>query len=559
MAKVNIHGAEYPIRKVFSDDFVFTIPRYQRPYAWGTEQAGELLDDLLSFMGNGAEAIEDINPYFLGSIVLIKGDAPDAEVIDGQQRLTTLTILLATLRATLPDKFAEALTPFLYEQGNPITGTPNRYRLKLRPRDADFFREHIQDKDGMTKLGDLASVKLPDAQRNIRVNALLFQQRLAALTEDVRVRLAQFIINRCFLVVVSTPDLDAAYRIFSVLNDRGMDLSYTDILKADIIGKLPESKEETYANTWEDTEEALGREGFQELFAHIRMIFRKVKAAETVLKEIRQYVHPADDPQGFIDDVLMPYAEALYRIKTASYESASGADAVNRSLRWLNRIDNFDWIAPAILYLSLHTHNPDKLAHFFGDLERIASALMLVRANINRRLERYGQLLTAIEDGADLYTEGSPLQLTTQESNAVIEVLKNNVYLHDARLYILLRLDSALSGGEATYNYRTITVEHVLPQHPQDPSVWTEWFPSPELRESWVHRLANLVLLSRYKNSAAQNYDFDKKKTTYFTGYGGVSPFALTTQVLQQSTWTPNLLEAREYELIGKLKQVWRL
>lgn len=559
MAKVNIHGSEYPIRKVFSDDFVFSIPRYQRPYAWGSEQAGELIDDLLSFMGDGDEPIDEVNPYFLGSVVLIKGDTPPAEVIDGQQRLTTLTILLAVLRSQVSQQYADALTPFLYEQGNAITGTPNRYRLTLRPRDADFFRNHIQDESGMARLDDMVDVKLPDARRHVRENALLFRQRLASLTEARRVRLAQFIINRCFLVVVSTPDLDAAYRIFSVLNDRGLDLSYTDILKAEIIGKLPESKEEEYATKWEDIEEGLGREGFQELFAHIRMIFRKVKAGETVLKELRQYVRPADSPLRFMDEVLDPYADALYVIKKTEYESARGADAVNTSLKWLNRIDNIDWIPPAILYLSRNRYNPDKLAHFFADLERLAAALMIMRANINKRLERYGQLLTAIEADTDLYAPESPLQLTGQEGSIVLDVLRNNVYLHDARLYILLRLDAALSGGEASYEYPTLTVEHVLPQNPPEGSVWTNWFPSQELRDHWVHRLANLVLLSRRKNSAAQNYDFDRKKASYFASSGGVSSFALTSQVLAQSTWTPAILEAREGELIGKLMQVWRL
>ncbi len=98
MSTVKIQATEYPIQKVFSNDFVFTIPLYQRPYAWTTEQAGELLQDLIVSLGDGNEPIDDINPYFLGSIVLIKADKPDAQVVDGQQRLSTLTILLSALR-----------------------------------------------------------------------------------------------------------------------------------------------------------------------------------------------------------------------------------------------------------------------------------------------------------------------------------------------------------------------------------------------------------------------------------------------------------------------------
>ena len=113
MSRVNIHGAEYPIGKVFSNDFVFTIPGYQRPYAWKTEQADALLDDLITYLGDSNEPMEEVNPYFLGSIVLIKGDTPDAEVVDGQQRLTTLTILLAALRTLVQHKYANSLTTYL--------------------------------------------------------------------------------------------------------------------------------------------------------------------------------------------------------------------------------------------------------------------------------------------------------------------------------------------------------------------------------------------------------------------------------------------------------------
>ena len=89
-----IHGAEYSeysIQKIFCDDFVFSIPLYQRPYAWETEQAEALLDDLLGFLGEGNDPVDEINPYFLGSIVLIKPEGlPNAEVVDGQQRLALL-------------------------------------------------------------------------------------------------------------------------------------------------------------------------------------------------------------------------------------------------------------------------------------------------------------------------------------------------------------------------------------------------------------------------------------------------------------------------------------
>jgi uncharacterized protein with ParB-like and HNH nuclease domain len=160
MSKMNIRGSEYPIKKIFSDDFVFTIPLYQRAYAWTAEQSEELLQDLLRAMDAYKDSIEDLSPYFLGSIVLIKEDDNSmAEVIDGQQRLTTLTMLLSALRGLIKNEYAEGLTSFLCEKGNIITGTPSRYRLRLRERDAQFFQKYIQDEGGIAENFDFEEKK----------------------------------------------------------------------------------------------------------------------------------------------------------------------------------------------------------------------------------------------------------------------------------------------------------------------------------------------------------------------------------------------------------------
>jgi uncharacterized protein with ParB-like and HNH nuclease domain len=94
MAK--IHGNEKRIGEVFSKDYAFSIPPYQRPYSWGVQQAGELFDDILTATRDAAKKPGD--PYFLGSVVLIKEESkPEADVIDGQQRLTTLSLLIVSV------------------------------------------------------------------------------------------------------------------------------------------------------------------------------------------------------------------------------------------------------------------------------------------------------------------------------------------------------------------------------------------------------------------------------------------------------------------------------
>jgi len=560
MNRVSIKGEEHPIRKIFSDDFMFTIPLYQRPYAWTKEEAGELLEDLLTSLGDGNETIDELNPYFLGSIVLIKSEQPAAEIVDGQQRLTTLTILLAALRASLPTEHANDLTTYLYQKGSLIAGIPDRYRLTLRERDADFFKVYIQNEGGINKLKELNSADLMESQKLIKENAHLFLQRFQAIGEQCCIRLAQFIITQCFLVVVSTPDFDSAYRIFSVLNNRGLDLSLTDILKADIIGKIPQQQKQKYTKKWEDTEEDLGRELFKDLFSHIRMIKDKKKLNKSVLKDFQENINPAAAPQQFIDEILAPYANAFSEIVSLRYESVWRAEEINQLFKFLGNIDNFDWVPSAIFYLSRNRNNPDNLARFFTDLDRLAAGLMIVRSNINKRIKRYSRLLNAIEQEEDLFNSNSPLQFTPEESNNIVKVLDSDLYLmKKISRYVLVRLDAALSEGEASYNFSNITVEHVLPQNPGANSEWMKWFPSEQERDQYVHRLGNLVLLSSAKNSQAQNYDFDVKKQKYFTTKTGVSPFALTTQVLREQEWTPEVIARRQKELINVLKNLWRL
>lgn len=554
-----IQAAERPVGDVFSDEFRFSIPRYQRPYAWTTEQAGEMLDDLLAAATAGTDI--DPAPYFLGSIVLVKAEnEPQAEVVDGQQRLTTLTILLSALREHVSPQFADSLEGRIFQKGDPIKGTIDQPRLTLRDRDHEFFEKHVQSRVGISSISDLASDGLSDSRRNFVENGRLFLSRLAVLETEACDDLARYVALHTYLVTVSTQDFESAYRIFTVLNERGLDLTHTDILKSEIIGQIPEPQQQQYTAKWEAEEEDLGRTDFADLFSHIRMVFAKTKARESILKEFRaEVVAKVPDGRRLIDEVIVPLSDAFEIVTRVDYKSASGADEVNSLLRWLNLLDNTDWIPPAIRYVSLPNVSGNALRAFLADLERLAASMLIRRVDVTRRVERYGRLLGAIEGGDDLYAEHSPLQLDASERTETIDRVRSEIYtVTRVRLYVLLRLDSALSSGGASYDHPIITVEHVLPQSPPADSAWLSLFTDDE-RAFWVHRLANLVLLSRRKNSEASNYEFDVKKEKYFKTKTGTSPFALTTQVLSEHTWTPAMLQQRQDELVKALAVLWRL
>lgn len=552
-----IEAKEEVLGKVFGDDYSFHIPHYQRPYAWTEEQAGEMLADFTAAMENQQ------NAYFLGSIVLIKEPGQSqAEVIDGQQRLTTLTILFCALRElSEDDDMKDGLNNRIRAKGDVLIEQEIRFRLRVRDRDNDFFERNIQQ-DGA--LGDFVAreniTRFTDSQTRMYENARCLWAELKEMDASERDQLTRFLAQHCYLVVVSASDRKSAHRIFSVLNTRGLDLSVTDILKADIISALPEDEHEDYTDKWESIEEMLGREDFRDLFTHIRMIRLKAKAQRSLEEDFQESIlrqATPDDFRSFMDDTLAPMAEAYQIVSKAAYQSAGGAEQVNGYLRHLGRLDNHDWMPPALAYFDKHKDDQEALLRFVRDLERLAYCLFVLRKNVNGRISRYGKVLQEIEKGEDLNAENSALQLSDEEKADAKQVLDGPFYRSQVCKLLLLRLDVLFAEKGAIYVHEVVSVEHVLPQNPAEGSEWSTTF-TEEDRQYWTHRLANLVLLSQRKNSRAGNFDFGKKKDEYFQK-GKTPIFALTVQVIKETSWTPAILQERQKLLIERLVQEWRL
>ena len=556
-----ISGAEFPLAKIFSSDFDYSIPSYQRPYAWTEVQAGELFSDLVDFFTK-----EKDDTYFLGSIVLIKEEGkPPAEVIDGQQRLTTLTILLAALTTQFAGELRADFENYIREPGRASQGLKPKPRLALRERDRQFFADYIQGLR-LAELVALDPAQLDnESQRNVRRNAEVMLQRLKATFGEDTDRLCEFgafLVQRCFLVAVSTPSQQSAFRVFSVLNSRGLDLLPTDIIKSDVIGSIKQARQEAFTETWEELEVETGRDGFAEVFGHIRMIYAKEKARRSLLEEFRERVIArVGSAEDLVSKVVEPFTQAYLIAKHCQYVSTSNAAEINALLKWLNRIDNSDWLPSAMKFLADHESDAAYVHWFLRKLERLAACMHICGYDVNARIERYATLLRALEKHHSMASPVAAVELTAYEQSTLRRVLQSDIYLMTARRrnYLILRLDSFLVDGAATYDPTVLTIEHVLPQTVDDDSVWATQWPNVSDRNLWLHRLANLVPLTQRRNSQAQNYDFERKKKAYFGGKQGVSSYALTTQVLNTAIWTPAVVEQRQADLLEILGTKWEL
>lgn len=566
-----ITGKEYPISEIFTSKFEYHIPNYQRPYAWEKDQAEVLFDDLLDFYRNQPK---DDN-YFLGSIVLIKEDEdnkPLSYVIDGQQRLTSLSIFLSVVASMMSEtRLRQTVEKYLFEPGDELVGLSPQPRLFLRSKEQDFFKHYIQE----VRIKELLSLKTEDitldteAKKHIRINCEAFYDKLTknfVIGSDDFKKFIGFILTRCYLISVMTPSQTSAFRVFSVMNSRGLDLLPIDIFKADIIGDVPTNLQDVYTQKWEDMEDDLTRQGLNELFVHIRMIYAKEKLREEIVSNFKKTViSQIDQSESFIDNVLEPYSKAFTTIKKSNYSSTSSLSGlINDTLRWLNKVFNYDWIPATLKFMVDYGNDSEYLLWFLKKMECLAAFMMSTGKDVNKRISRYCLILDEMERRND-HSYSSPLtsiELTDEEKASFVDILSKDIYYMTSRYrnYIIQRLDSFVSDGAALYDEKVFTIEHVLPQTVNPNSQWAQLWPDEEKRKFWLHKIANLVPLARKVNSAAQNYDFDEKKQKYFTNSRtGTTSYNLTTQVLTIPIWTEEVVEQRQSYLINVFRKNWDL
>ena len=221
----------------------FIIPEYQRPYAWSDEQIQVLFDDLVEYTINDSEST-----YFLGTIVAYENDDQEQEIIDGQQRITTLFLLLRAVYSKLEHSLEKEaiylrsqIEPAIWEQDD-LTGEVNLDKILITSK--------VMGDDGNQEFAKiLVSGKAdPKSDSNYSRNYIQLQHLIDDYATNEPLSFYRFvsnILNRAILLPIMADSQDTALTIFSTLNDRGLALSDADIFKAKIYNRLdPQGKKD---------------------------------------------------------------------------------------------------------------------------------------------------------------------------------------------------------------------------------------------------------------------------------------------------------------------------
>lgn len=552
-----ISAAQHSVYEVLGDRFLHEIPPYQRPYAWTDQEAKQLLADLVEAMADGGD-----EPYFLGSLVLIKPPGQIiGQVVDGQQRLTTLTILGAVLRDLADDERERAaLDSIVYIRPNAFLAQKEAVRVLAHNDDRLFFRESIQT-PGATAKGSPSGVAKTEAQEHMWENAMALRKEVMALATVDRQQLVAYLLNRCVLVVVSTESRASALRIFKVLNDRGLDLTNADVIKADLLGKFQEEGEIQFqANRWREFENDLGRQEFEGLLETLRFIREENKNRRTLSEAYAERFQSAsaEAVRSFLIDEMGPakvhYARIL-ECDPISFPKELQARA-SEALIGLSLVPNKDWVPVALsAYLR---QSAERLVRTLERLEGLAWAMQLTRRYDTQRMNRYIEILRALKlEEAILDTT---MALTVEESSEAATALNASLYhIFPTRVVraILERLDRLMSEQPVIWSGLK-TVEHILPQNPGDG--WDHF--SELVRLEITNKLGNLVLLTSRKNSSASNLPYSEKSRVYF-GLGSSASsskratYASVQELAHVNHWNLDSFEARHTRHVALLKARW--
>ena len=511
------------INKLLTDsDALYQIPVYQRPYKWGDDEVDKLWDDILESYQN-----EEPN-YFLGSIITAQSSNSSKylDVVDGQQRLTTLIILMATIRDLYPninhkeceeDPFAIGLDQI--KNAIMVSDKFGRLRLATHSNHSSDFEKYIIKGNTLNLKKPLKKDLRKDEAPEFKFinTSVEFKTRLEQLGEKECGKLLNYIFNQIKIIRIDCTNVGFAIKLFQVLNARGLDLTNSDLIKSYLIGKLHslyddevvDIKEKQFLQDWIGCEElALDvEESMNELFVMYEYFLLGSNPKKSLYEELEnQFAN--EDPLDVISDFkafITSYFKNIY----------SSRDPIDYSffyLRW-----SVYW--KTILTTAVHSGYPDvkslKIAvrryfYLFWISGFTLSRIKQTSFNLIKWLKEK-KLINEIKQELEKSIKENKIQDRIESS------LKGNIYQEAwcKPLLSLIELNQVDNPEFIDISDRTLHVEHILPQSYKEVYGWKHIIEDERDGTEFVHTLGNLTLLSGKKNIEASNDSFENKISIY--------------------------------------------
>lgn len=573
------------INDLFGSDLTYTIPTYQRPYSWDSKgksnkdiQVNIMWDDLLDHFEEDRGGI-----YFMGSMVMIGNSADrNFEVVDGQQRLTTITLLFVAVKCMLTQLTDDEL------EENRRRELISFKQNAVRNIESILFNEEIfgaitQNKKvkiestfGGFSYDDLleraiACGTIPDLldanEEQIKASKRYFSNRdffieklkekfltnssLTYNNAEVLNHFIDFLKNKVTIVRILSPTLDVAFQVFEILNNRGLPLSNKDLFRNFMISELTSADIDTPEQKWLSLDDSGLTSEFISRYVESKTASKQKYSAFNDMKDI--YNNFPDGgigtPKilGFYEDIdknLSNYVD----IEDLRFESK----AIKHRICFLKNAGNSKYIINVLIALLNNTREENQIIKFLSQFELFIIYLLL---GPSKRFQTKTTFETIEYLNSNDYNAAlEVITLSQTEKDDLKSILLSSDFKDNdiaklllSRYIWALDIESPEDVVGLDLKYRDATLEHIIPQKPDVNTNWVGDF-TQQFRDNNTYKLGNMTLLTQKMNSKAKNYDFSRKKDIYLK-----MKLTTTSQLGQLNQINETFITNRNEQIIQKL------
>ena len=535
------------------------VPKYQRDYAWEEKHVNDLLLDISNALQN------EEKEYFIGSIVVKNNENDRSEVVDGQQRLATITILINCIKSIFEKegndrKAFQISNDFLMT--HELRTDEDVPRLILNDNDHDYFFEHVlNNKPNLSTKKEirLSHQKLQQAKNLIEIK---LSQILAANNQntDILIDWIEYIESHVKVIWVEVPDYANAFTIFETLNDRGLDLAISDLLKNYLFHKSASSIKQAQQNWLTMVSVLESADNNSTVVPYIKYLWAsyygnvREKELYTKIKDTVKTKIKALEFSNQLSDNSNLYTALLY--SDHSYWSEFST-TTRRNIRIINELGMVQ-IRPLLL----------SMLPKFNRKENEKSLQSLVSLIV--RLIVSGTLSSGIFERQFSITAMKIRNDEIRNQNELLESLKT-LTPSDERFKEAFQTFTISNSSIAKFllstieNYRrndkgsdlipnndetVVNLEHVLPKSLNDN--WPDF--NDEEHKLFFKRLGNMTILNSRKNSRIGNKSFNEKISVFSD-----SEFIITKEISSNSVWNKESINDRQNQFALDAVKCWRM
>jgi len=503
-------------------DALYQIPRYQRPYSWGDDQLDKLWSDLL-------DAQENDPNYFLGSVITAKPEEASnyLDIVDGQQRLTTLLIMLCVCRDLFPNINQDILEndPFAID-GKMIKSSIRfndrfeRLRLKTHSNHESDFQQLVLN-DGVSinnKRPYKKDLRIEEAPNfKFKNTSAFFTEKFLELGEQSTGRLINYIFNQVKIIRIDCQSVSFAIKLFQVLNDRGLDLSNSDLIKSFLIGRihkiydadaeLKKTKEDQFMDDWKSCETIAidTEENMNNLFVMFEYFLLAKNPEKSLYDELVRLFENVDP-----NEIIIKFKKFITNYKDKVYNTKDPIMYSLFYLRW-----GMYWRSIVLTALFNDYQDFDKFLKVF----RRYYFINWIAGNTLTKIKQTSfNIIGWLKENKSVeFIEEQLHNLMISDTySRAVNNLNGDIYFEQwcKPLLFMIEYNQIDNPPFYTMGDRIIQTEHILPRAYEKNE---DWHYAKEIDgiDEWIHTGANLTLLSGSKNLDARHYKFETKIKSY--------------------------------------------